>query len=82
MTIRSALTALFGLTEIDLEAVRLVKRNLQGYQVRLTGSMGFVADPAAITFFSISHDMQVVKVPSFVPEPCIGLGELDLDHGT
>jgi hypothetical protein len=48
--------------------------------MRLTRSMGVVANPAAKAPLSIPHDVQVVEVPSFVPEVCFSFGEFGLNE--
>jgi len=81
MTVGPALTSLICLLIFDPEAVPLCQGRLPADQMGLTGSMGVMADPAAVTSFTIPHDMQVVKVPFPVSETCITFSKTGLNQG-
>jgi len=81
MAVGSALTSLFCHLIFDPEAVPFCQGRLPADQMGLTGCMRVMADPAAVTSFTIPHDMQVMKIPFPVPETCILFSEIGLDQG-
>jgi hypothetical protein len=72
---------MFQFLKLDLEAVDGVVRDFPVEQVCLVRGVGIVADPAGKTAFAVSNHVEVVKVPMFLSEAGVGLGELDLDQG-
>jgi NAD-dependent dihydropyrimidine dehydrogenase PreA subunit len=73
-------SALFSLTVFDPEAVGLCEGHLHVQQVRLTGSVGIVANPAGKSSLSVPHDVQVVQVLPVAPETCICLCGFCIDQ--
>ena len=82
MAVGSALPTVISRLILNLEVVDLVKRYLHTDEVRLSGGVGVVTDPAGKTSLTVSDHVQVVEVPSFVSESRVCVSELSVYQAT